>query len=216
MATDIPQADSGVSNLKTIFDPTTLVRKGLCPVTDIKARKGENGSGESHSLYFEQHGTGPEKVLFIMGCVVIILFRVQSSKLPGRSLNSTSFAWLPQVAHFGRAPEYSVLVFDNRGVGNSTTPKGPYTYIPSSITCTRPPSHLLSLRTSSMAEDVLVLLDYVGWTQPRDLHVVGISMGGMIAQGDSLMPHVRKWSGCNIWQSWQHAFPNASHRWPWS
>lgn len=35
-----------------------------------------------------------------------------------------------------------------------------------------------------MAEDVLILLDYVGWTEPRGLHVVGISMGGMIAQGE--------------------------------
>lgn len=34
-----------------------------------------------------------------------------------------------------------------------------------------------------MAEDAIALLDYVGWTGHRDLHVVGISLGGMIAQG---------------------------------
>lgn len=34
-----------------------------------------------------------------------------------------------------------------------------------------------------MAEDVITLLNYVGWTEHRDLHVVGISLGGMIAQG---------------------------------
>lgn len=34
-----------------------------------------------------------------------------------------------------------------------------------------------------MAEDVIALLNYVGWTEHRDLHVVGISLGGMIAQG---------------------------------
>lgn len=50
--------------LNTIFDPTTLVRKGLCPVTKIR---GQTDPLESHSLYFEQHGTGPEKLLFIMG-----------------------------------------------------------------------------------------------------------------------------------------------------
>jgi len=35
-----------------------------------------------------------------------------------------------------------------------------------------------------MAEDVICLLDYVGWTAERELNVVGISMGGMIAQGE--------------------------------
>jgi pimeloyl-ACP methyl ester carboxylesterase len=34
-----------------------------------------------------------------------------------------------------------------------------------------------------MAEDVIVLLDYLGWTGDHDLHVVGSSLGGMIAQG---------------------------------
>jgi pimeloyl-ACP methyl ester carboxylesterase len=34
-----------------------------------------------------------------------------------------------------------------------------------------------------MAEDVIVLLDYLKWTEERSVHVVGISMGGMIAQG---------------------------------
>jgi pimeloyl-ACP methyl ester carboxylesterase len=34
-----------------------------------------------------------------------------------------------------------------------------------------------------MAEDAIVLLDYLGWTGDRDLHVVGSSLGGMIAQG---------------------------------
>jgi pimeloyl-ACP methyl ester carboxylesterase len=52
-----------------------------------------------------------------------------------------------------------VLTFDNRGVGGSTSPMGPYT-------------------TSNMAEDVLALLDHVGWPEA---HVVGYSMGGMIS-----------------------------------
>jgi pimeloyl-ACP methyl ester carboxylesterase len=34
-----------------------------------------------------------------------------------------------------------------------------------------------------MAEDVIVLLDFVGWTEKRSLHLVGQSLGGMIAQG---------------------------------
>lgn len=36
-----------------------------------------------------------------------------------------------------------------------------------------------------MAEDVIVLLDYVGWFENRGLHVVGVSLGGMIALGAS-------------------------------
>lgn len=41
-------------------------------------------------------------------------------------------------------------------------------------------------RTSTMAEDVICLLDHVGWTEEKGVHVVGISLGGMIAQGESL------------------------------
>jgi pimeloyl-ACP methyl ester carboxylesterase len=100
---------------------------------------------ESHSLYFEQHGTGPVKVVFIAG------------------LNVSSNMWAAQVKYLSRLPQYSILVFDNRGVGTSDTPKGPYS-------------------TSAMAEDVIVLLDFIGWTERRSVHVVGLSMGGMIAQ----------------------------------
>ncbi|KAI0056226.1 alpha beta-hydrolase [Artomyces pyxidatus] len=134
--------DTGPENLANFFDAETCTRKGLCPVSKLR-HQGE--MLESHSLYFEQHGSGPEKIVFIMG------------------LNSSSFAWVPQVRHFGRSPDHSVLVFDNRGVGYSGTPRGPYS-------------------TSGMAQDVVVLLDYVGWTEERSLHLVGISLGGMIAQ----------------------------------
>ncbi|KAH9050914.1 hypothetical protein EDB83DRAFT_2399132, partial [Lactarius deliciosus] len=34
-----------------------------------------------------------------------------------------------------------------------------------------------------MAEDAIVLLDFIGWTESRSVHVVGLSLGGMIAQG---------------------------------
>ncbi|KAF8905851.1 Alpha/Beta hydrolase protein [Gymnopilus junonius] len=84
-------------------------------------------------------------------------------------LNSSSFSWGPQVRWFGLKGGESgkgtctALVFDNRGVGNSGYPRGPYT-------------------TSGMAEDVICLLDYLGWTEKRQLNVVGISLGGMIAQ----------------------------------
>ncbi|KAF8270453.1 alpha/beta-hydrolase [Lactarius quietus] len=122
-------------------DPATCARRGLCPVTNSK----DHQHLEIHSLYFELHGTGPIKVIFIPG------------------LNVSSNMWTHQVRHFSRLPQYSVLVFDNRGTGNSDTPKGPYS-------------------TSAMAEDVIVLLDFVEWTKRSSIHVVGLSMGGMIAQ----------------------------------
>lgn len=142
MSNSKPESQEFDSVYKTTLDPLTCTRRGLCPVTDIRHQA---KLSESHSLYYEVHGSGPIKVVLIMG------------------LNGTSGGWLPQVRYFGRLPQYSVLVFDNRGVGNSGSPWGPYT-------------------TSGMANDVIVLLDFLGWTADRELHVIGISMGGMIAQ----------------------------------
>ena len=50
----------------TFHDPATSTRKGLCPVT-VKEVGDRDSSTPSYSLYFEQHGTGPIKVVFIMG-----------------------------------------------------------------------------------------------------------------------------------------------------
>ncbi|PPQ86755.1 hypothetical protein CVT25_012400 [Psilocybe cyanescens] len=174
-----------LSALPTAFPSATCLRRGLCPVTALRAQGPD--ALESHSLYYEVHGPREvvdslrgsqgdgedgvggdgddvrtrdamqklDKVVFIMG------------------LNSSSFSWGPQVRWFGGARggsasaegerKAAALVFDNRGVGNSGYPRGPYT-------------------TSGMAEDVICLLDYLGWTGDRELNVVGISLGGMIAQ----------------------------------
>ncbi|KAI6794613.1 alpha/beta-hydrolase [Hortaea werneckii] len=74
-------------------------------------------------------------------------------------------AWQRQTKDFGHtdSDKYSCLVFDNRGMGNSDKP-------------------LLRYTTSEMAKDIVELLDHVGWKDQRSVHVVGISMGGMIAQ----------------------------------
>ncbi|KAF7356637.1 AB hydrolase-1 domain-containing protein [Mycena venus] len=131
------QRSPDMSQYPTMFDPQSLVRKGFCPV--------HAGAPplETHSLYYEQHGTGEKHVLLING------------------LNTNSFGWDFQVKSL--APTYSMLVFDNRGCGYSGYPAGRYT-------------------TSGMAEDIIVLLDHIGWTSLRQIHVVGASLGGMIAQ----------------------------------
>ena len=73
--------------------------------------------------------------------------------------------WQRQLKDFGHneADKYTCLVLDNRGMGESDKP-------------------LLRYTTSEMAKDIVELLDHVGWTQDRSVHVVGISMGGMCAQ----------------------------------
>ena len=90
-------------------------------------------------LYYEQHGSGAP-LLLIMG------------------LAADSMAWMFQVPEFSK--HYRTIVFDNRGVGRSSKPAGPYTI-------------------SQMADDTAGLLDVLGIART---HVVGVSMGGMIAQ----------------------------------
>ena len=80
-------------------------------------------------------------------------------------LGALKWYWQRQTQDFGHkeGETYSCLIFDNRGMGESDKP-------------------LLRYSTSEMARDVLELLEHVGWMEDRSLHVVGISMGGMIAQ----------------------------------
>ena len=60
----------------------------------------------------------------------------------------------------GLAERHRVLSFDNRGIGESEKPEGPYT-------------------ARMMADDALQVLDEAGVERA---HVVGASLGGMIAQ----------------------------------
>ena len=90
-------------------------------------------------IYWEESGTG-DPVLLIMG------------------LGYTSEMW-----HRTRpllSARFRTIVFDNRGVGKSDVPPGPYSI-------------------SQMAADAAAVLDAAGVERA---HVFGISMGGMIAQ----------------------------------
>jgi pimeloyl-ACP methyl ester carboxylesterase len=90
-------------------------------------------------LYFEQEGEGDD-VLFISG------------------LADEGACWVDQVA--GLKDRYRLTTFDNRGVGRSSTPDGPF-------------------QIADFAADTIALMDQLGLDRP---HVVGSSMGGAIAQ----------------------------------
>ena len=106
---------------------------------------------DSIELYYEEHGSG-DPLLLIMG------------------LAADSMAWLFQVPEFSK--HYRTIVFDNRGVGRSSKPAGPYSI-------------------GQMADDTAGLLDALGIDCA---HVVGVSMGGMIAQ-ELVLRHPRRVRG---------------------
>jgi pimeloyl-ACP methyl ester carboxylesterase len=89
-------------------------------------------------IHYEVAGEG-DPILWIMG------------------LAADSRMWLFQLPAF---PQHRNITFDNRGVGMSSSPPGPYTM-------------------EEMATDTLAVLDAAGVEQA---HVVSISMGGAIAQ----------------------------------
>ena len=90
-------------------------------------------------IYWEEHGSG-EPLLLVMGL--------------GYTLDMWNRA-LPALAE-----RYRTIVFDNRGVGRSHVPPGPYSML-------------------KMAEDARAVMDQAGI---ETAHVFGVSMGGMIAQ----------------------------------
>jgi 3-oxoadipate enol-lactonase len=91
-------------------------------------------------VYYEIHGSGP-RLLFIGGS--------------GGDLRQK-----PGVFDGPLASEFEVLSYDQRGLGQTSTPPGPYTM-------------------RDYAQDAEALLDAVGWD---DCLVIGVSFGGMVAQ----------------------------------
>ncbi|MBV8070330.1 MAG: alpha/beta fold hydrolase [Acidobacteriaceae bacterium] len=94
---------------------------------------------EGARIYWNEAGSGPP-VLLIMG------------------LSFSHEMWFRVVPDLTQS--YRVILHDNRGVGRSDAPRGPYTI-------------------AQMARDAAAVLSAAGVSQA---HVIGASMGGMIAQ----------------------------------
>jgi 3-oxoadipate enol-lactonase len=92
-------------------------------------------------INYRLEGDGPETIVLING------------------LADDLETWVFQMEDFLGAG-YRVLRFDNRGVGQTSKPDGPYT-------------------SRMLADDAEALVDELGL---RDVHLMGVSMGGMIAQ----------------------------------
>ena len=75
-----------------------------------------------------------------------------------QGLGYARWGWEPVVDLF--AERYDVILFDNRGIGESDVPTGPYTCV-------------------ELADDTLRVMDEAGVERA---HVLGASLGGMIAQ----------------------------------
>jgi len=90
-------------------------------------------------IAWERHGEG-EPLLLIHG------------------LGYARWGWEPVLP--GLAERFDVILFDNRGIGESDAPPGPYT-------------------AAEMADDAIQVLDEAGVGRA---HVVGTSLGGMVAQ----------------------------------
>jgi 3-oxoadipate enol-lactonase len=92
------------------------------------------------SLYYELAGAG-ERLLFISGT--------------GADLRRS-----PRLIDGPHFTDFEVLQYDQRGLGQSDVPAGPYAM-------------------AEYGDDAAALLDAVGWT---DVAVLGVSFGGMVAQ----------------------------------
>ena len=96
---------------------------------------------DGRTVHYRLEGAGDETIVLVNG------------------LADDLETWAFQMDDF-LAAGYRVLRFDNRGVGGSAKPAGPYS-------------------SRMLADDAKQLVDHLGIT---DFHLMGVSMGGMIAQ----------------------------------
>src|SRR5580692_94696 len=92
-------------------------------------------------VHYRVAGAGPETIVLVNG------------------LADDLETWAFQEAEL-TAAGYRLLMFDNRGIGQTSKPAGPYS-------------------SRMLADDAKALVDHLGVT---GFHLLGVSMGGMIAQ----------------------------------
>jgi pimeloyl-ACP methyl ester carboxylesterase len=91
--------------------------------------------------------------------------------------DSDSSTWAAMMRSL--VPQYRVIRFDNRGMGQSSAPDSAYSI-------------------QQMADDAVALLDYLNISQ---VHVVGHSMGGQIAQ-ELTLAHLERIQSLILLSSW--------------
>lgn len=119
-----------MQNMLAVFDPLYISRR-----KEIMPKIKVNDV----NLYYESYGQG-EPIIFVAG------------------YSADHFTWQGLIEHFSK--NYQMIIFDNRGSGQSDIPDIPYT-------------------VTMMANDVIVLAEKLGLTS---YHTVGSSMGGAIVQ----------------------------------
>ncbi|KAF2183076.1 alpha/beta-hydrolase [Zopfia rhizophila CBS 207.26] len=134
------------------------------------------GRGGPFNIAYEVHGHGNCHLVWVMG------------------LGGMKYAWQRQTKDFAhtKADQYSSLVLDNRGIGESDKP-------------------LVRYSTSEMARDTIELIDHIGWTGKRELHIIGISMGGMIAQEMGVLENLRNRANLFIPKPLEQQIANIKH-----
>ncbi|KAI9593316.1 Alpha/Beta hydrolase protein [Syncephalis fuscata] len=118
------------------------------------------------NIFYEIHGTGNRRVLFICGNAQILMSQ------PG--LGSTRIAWRPQALFLARH-DCQACIFDNRGMGDS----GDSIYETMTALLTNTPK-IFPPSLIHLANDTAELLDHLGWKS--NVHLFGVSLGGYIAQ----------------------------------
>jgi predicted alpha/beta-fold hydrolase len=144
------QASSSSASHDETLQTSPSLRQGCGHFETVPIRIGSVCRPGSYELGYEVHaqkrGKPIIRVLGIMGF-----------------MNSMG-GWERVMSHcfLDQDHDYEFLVFDNRGIGQST--QG---------------TSFARFTTSSLAKDALAVLEDAGWTEERSVHLMGISMGGM-------------------------------------